>query len=86
MRIRLSASFQHFIGWFREPEPTGRSLPRTTGGSSGPSLATPCAATVLPELLTKVAVVHESENQLFGRLQNVGRGLPLSGLGLSPSV
>ena len=63
---------QLFIGRFREPEPAGRSLPRTTEASSGPSPATPCPATDLPERSTKLAVVHGSENQLFGWLQNVG--------------
>jgi len=40
--------------------------------SSGPCPATLCPATGLPERSTKLAVVHESENQLFGGLQNVG--------------
>jgi len=40
--------------------------------SSGPCAATPCPATDLPERSTKLAVVDGSENQLFGRLQNVG--------------
>jgi len=86
MSFNLGWAIQRFIGWFPEPEPAGRLVPRTTGESSGPSLATPCAATVHPELPTMVAVVHGSENQLFGQLQDVGRGLPLSGLGLSPCV
>ena len=61
-----------FIGRFREPEPAGRFLPRTTVASSGPCPATLCPATSLPERSTKLAVVHGSENQLFGGLQNVG--------------
>ena len=65
-------SFELFIGRFREPEPAGRSLPRTTQASSGPCPATPCPAAGLPERSTKIAVVHGSENQLFSRLQNVG--------------
>jgi hypothetical protein len=72
MRIRLFASFQLFIGRFREPEPAGRSLPRTTEASSGPCPTTPCPATDLPERSTNLAVVHGSENQLFGWLQNGG--------------
>ena len=40
--------------------------------SSGPCPATLCPATGLPERSTKLAVVHGSENQLFGGLQNVG--------------
>ena len=64
---------QLLIGQFREPKPTGRSLPRTTEASSGPCPATPCPATARPERSTKLAVVHGSENQLFGWLQNVGQ-------------
>ena len=63
---------QLFIRRFREPEPAGRSLPRTTEVSNGPCPATPCPATGSPERYTKLAVVHGSENQLVGRLQNVG--------------
>jgi hypothetical protein len=65
-------SLQLFIEQFREPEPAGRFLLRTTGASSGPCPATLCPATGLPERSIKLAVVHGSENQLFGGLQNVG--------------
>jgi len=65
-------SSELFIGRFREPEPVGRSLPRTTGASRGPCPATSCPAMVLPERSTKIVVVHGSENQLFVWLQNVG--------------
>jgi hypothetical protein len=71
MSYALGRSFELFIGRFREPEPAGRSFPRTTEASSGPCPATPCPATDLPERSTRLAVVHGSENQLFGRLQNV---------------
>jgi hypothetical protein len=68
----MNPSAELFIGRFREPQPAARSLPRTTEASSGPCPATPCPATVCPERSTKLTVVHGSENQLFGRLQNVG--------------
>ena len=70
--IIVAQAAQLFIGRFREQEPAGRSLPRTTEASSGPCAPTPCPATDLPERSTKLAVVHGSENQLYGRLQNVG--------------
>ena len=68
-------SFERFIDWFREPESAARSLPRTTRASSGSSPATPCAAMGLLEPSTKQDVVHGSEYQLFGWLQNVGLAL-----------
>jgi hypothetical protein len=40
--------------------------------SSGPCPATSCPAAGLAGRSTKIAVVHGSENQLFGWLQNVG--------------
>lgn len=60
---------QLFIGWFREPGPPGRSLPRTIDASSGPSTEIPCTTTSLPKRHPKISVVHGSENLLFNMLQ-----------------
>lgn len=62
-----------FTGWFQEPEPASRPLPRTTDASSGPSPATPCTATGLPELSSRIDVVNGTENKLLAQLQNAGR-------------